>query len=521
MIDFDLPVGRDGFLATNSLLASVVLLARTYTEAFAPCGGLPPGLDDLLEVKGEAADLGARVAVACAPLWERATTLVLHGPGTSAVAVDLESKFNEAALGHLQFADYRNFGHGRHYWLARRGGESAVLAITTDVDAVLAERTLALLPPEVPVVRIHVPGQGARTQVGAVLASLLVAGAAGAARGIDPGRPGVPRFGSRLYRLPMGRVDSGSEVPARIPPAEAAAIERKAHASIGALHCRGELAAWRYAYRDIRKRLEKAAYGAVVFDYDGTLVDELHRRTPPRAEIVDELNRILGAGVRVGIATGRGGSARDDLRKVIDPAHWPTVTLGYYNGAEIGRLDDDARPERTDTPGEDLARVAELIEDDAYLVSTCSCTPRRWQLTVEPHMPGSVIRVWEWIQQMVRSEPGLDVAVVRSGHSIDVVPAHVSKRTLVDAIRAEMPGEHQILTIGDRGCWPGNDFALLDSPHGLSVDEVSADPGTCWNLAPRGTRGARATAAYLRALGPGSAAEGQALRFSLKRIKDE
>ena len=64
---------------------------------------------------------------ATAPIWTRPTTLVLHGPSTRIGAVDLESKFTEAALGHLQLADYRNFAHGRHNWLAKRGETSSVL----------------------------------------------------------------------------------------------------------------------------------------------------------------------------------------------------------------------------------------------------------------------------------------------------------------------------------------------------------------------------------------------------------
>jgi hypothetical protein len=50
-----------------------------------------------------------------ADMWERRTTVVLHGPATRVGAIDLESKFTEAALGNLQVADWRNFAHGRHH----------------------------------------------------------------------------------------------------------------------------------------------------------------------------------------------------------------------------------------------------------------------------------------------------------------------------------------------------------------------------------------------------------------------
>jgi hypothetical protein len=36
--------------------------------------------------------------------------------------------------------------------------------------------------------------------------------------------------------------------------------------------------------------------------------------------------------------------------------------------------------------------------------------------------------------------------------------------------------------VGDRGAWPGNDYEILRAPLGLSVDECSLDPDSCWPL---------------------------------------
>lgn len=521
VIDFDVPAGKDGFLATNSLLASVTLLGRAYAESFAPCEHLPQDMDDLLSVPGDGSDLLARLRSLCQPLWGRETLLLLHGPGTSAAAIDLESKFNEAALGHVQVADYRNFGHGRHHWLARRGATTAILAFETEADAALADRTLRLIPSEVAVARLRVPGGFICTQVGAVLASILVAGLAGEARGIDPGRPGVPPFGSRLYRLRLGRISTGSPFPKRIPSLEAAAIERKANASIGSLHCRGELAEWRRAFAEFRKRLESARFGAVVLDYDGTVVDEAHRWEPPRTEIAEELQRLLATGLLVGIATGRGGSAREDLRRIIRPDLWPQVLMGYYNGADVGRLDDDRHPDQTRGSCDELARVVDLIQGDAYLSAACSCRKRKWQITVESVIPGATVRVWERIHQLANAHEGNEVMVLRSGHSVDIIPANVTKRRVVERLRKMLPPGAAILCIGDRGCWPGNDFALLNDPYGLSVHEVSADRATCWNVAPRGSRGVNATIAYLRALQPEQGRKGSILRFRMALVRQK
>jgi hypothetical protein len=89
--------------------------------------------------------------------------------------------------------------------------------------------------------------------------------------------------------------------------------------------------------------------------------------------------------------------------------------------------------------------------------------------------------------------------VVSSGHSVDVISTASSKRAVVEAI-AQRAGSGEVLRIGDRGRWPGNDFELLASPNGLSVSEVSGDLAHCWNMAPEGVRGVDATLYYLRCL---------------------
>ena len=188
------PTGKDGFLATNSLLGFVALLARAYAAEFdasndwdAFSANLAPWL-----TSGSLAltDLEKRAM----PLWERQTTLVLHGPSTLVGAIDLESKFTEAAIGNLQFADYRNFAHGRHHWLAKRGEASGILAFVSDDDQALAERTLSYIPDDIPVLQVRIEGKLSVAMLGSLATALHIAGWAGRARGIDPGRPGVPDF---------------------------------------------------------------------------------------------------------------------------------------------------------------------------------------------------------------------------------------------------------------------------------------------------------------------------------------
>src|SRR6202030_4348732 len=57
------------------------------------------------------------------------TVSLLYSPPLSAAAADLESRFVEGALGNIHAADWRNFGHGRHHWFAKRADETGIVAL--------------------------------------------------------------------------------------------------------------------------------------------------------------------------------------------------------------------------------------------------------------------------------------------------------------------------------------------------------------------------------------------------------
>ena len=114
LLVFPPPAGKDGFLATNSLLGFTTLLARAYTAEFGNEADWRQTVEAIRSAADKEAATGASWEVETARLWARPTTLVLHGSATRIGAIDLESKFTEAALGNLQLADYRNFAHGRH-----------------------------------------------------------------------------------------------------------------------------------------------------------------------------------------------------------------------------------------------------------------------------------------------------------------------------------------------------------------------------------------------------------------------
>ncbi len=498
--EFDLPSVKDGFLATNSLLATCVLLARSYRQQNPGHAPLPPSLDDLAHPGQERSDFRAALSAACRPLWGRSTLVVLHGQVAQAGSVDLESKFTEASLGQVQLADYRNFAHGRHHWLAKHGASSGVISLASRQDMPIAKKTLSLLPEDIPAAHFDV-ADGIDGSLQAIVLSLHIAGDAGLVRRIDPGRPSVPAFGRRLYHLNAGYV--GKRARAIAPP-EVAAISRKAGASTATLAAQGRLPFWRESYATFREGLRGEEFRAVVFDYDGTLCDAAERYDGPGPAVTETMIKLLRAGILVGIATGRGKSVRKDLlARIKSPALRSRVLIGYHNGAEIGALGDDSQPPLAPKLDVSLEEVNDVLKSDARLEALAKIDAGHRQLTLEFTDCAAAEEVWEAVQQGLSRCEAVGVFALRSSHSVDVLAPGITKRHVVDAIRRLAgPGSSPapVLTIGDRGRWPGNDFALLQEPFSLSVDDVSADPSTCWNLASPGNRCAAALREYFQSM---------------------
>lgn len=486
-----LPAGKDGFLATNSLLGFITLLMRSYLDK-KTWAVVANTVRPALPVESK---IVTRWRKATLPLWGRPTLLVLHGLSTRAGATDIESKFVEAALQNVQLADYRNFAHGRHHWLAKRAEESAVLALVGDDDAALADRTLALLPKAIPTARLDFAGSAQSAQLLSLVAALRMTEWIGQARGIDPGRPGVPTFGRKLYNLPLPRLMSGG--PAlKLSPRLAIAIKRKSGRDVERM-TESESRQWADAAKGFRKRLTAATFQAVVFDYDGTLVDTRDRFQPVTAAIAAALNELLAGGITLGIATGRGKSVRKELCKCLAQKHWPNVLVGYYNGAEIASLDEDNCPDGREGCADVLEALAQELAANPELRVAARQTNRQMQITLEPEGPLPEGRLWDLAQQVLLRGDFPGVTVTRSSHSVDIVAPGVSKIAVLERLRGRLGEEATILAIGDRGKWPGNDFTLLATPFALSVDETSVDLDRGWNLGAPGQRGIAVTREYL------------------------
>ena len=490
------PKGKDGFLATNSLLAFTALLTRAYAKEFNRAEDWDEVVDCLEPIlrcdSPEVCTWQENIETVC----RKPTTVVLYGVASRIGAIDLESKFTESALGNVQVADYRNFAHGRHHWLAKHGCTSSVLAFISEEDRKIAERTLDLIPTEIPQARINLLGGPIATAIASLVAALRITQWFGAARGIDPGKPGVPEFGRRIYRL---RMPHTSHIAAPKSGRDYSAIVRKAASSPHVVEHSSELVCWSQSLTMFVERLKNSRFGALVLDYDGTLVDTRDRDSPPSAEMCAELIRLADSGVRIGIATGRGKSVRLALQKCLPNTIWSLILIGYYNGAEVATLDNDDVPDNSSLIHSSLQPIVNSLSNHPAVKDFVNQKNRRYQISLTPFNPGGVQFLWQLVHDAVMQIGADRITVVSSGHSVDVLAPAASKTKVVQAMRNSI-GANRILAIGDKGRWPGNDHELLREPYSLSVDEVNTDPATCWNLGRPGQRGVTVTLDYLTQL---------------------
>jgi hypothetical protein len=466
----DAPHGKDGFLATNSLLATCVFLVRAYRAQ-------PPAT---LPIDPESATFNL--------LSEKRTAIILHGGWGSPVATDLESKLNESAIASAQLSDYRNFGHGRHLWLARRAAETYVVMLVTPETSGLAAKTRGLLPPGIPIVELRTEQHGPAGTIDLLVQGLRFVGHLGVLQSFDPGRPSVPAFGRKLYHLGPGLQTEHQPAP----------VFRKL-ARIGQFQKERSLEAADALDRFVES-LAGAEIGGLVLDYDGTLCGREDRFGALRDDLRAECVRLLEAGIAIGIATGRGRSVRTAMQHALPQALWDRVMIGYYNGGEIASLSQNEAPCRQPTAEPPLDQALKLLESDPLLLESASLTTRRRQITIEPRGNMCTDALMSAVMSTLGSVEDLGIRVLVSSHSVDVLPSGVGKLAVVRVVEGAVREGTQTLCMGDRGSWPGNDVALLSHWPSLSVDEVSASLSTCWNLAPSGLTGPDAALRYLRAI---------------------
>jgi fructoselysine-6-P-deglycase FrlB-like protein len=488
---FDMPWAKDGYLATNSLIAMMVVIARAYAKDEAHLGQRLLDLDTSWLARRRQfyrRDFKLRD-------WRSARqVIVLYGERGKVAAIDIESKLAESALGFCQQVDYRQFAHGRHLQLADTNSSPFIVALVSPGDSKLAEATLNLIPEHVDVHQIKLPSDPALAEIVGVLEGMLLTEAIADNYALDPGQPDVPEFGRQIHSLDFSTMVNSFE---NMLPAF---FQRKLPWVRSANGVPDQLRASLTGFLD---RLEGAEFKCLVCDFDGTFCDTHLRYDGLDIRLLESVERLLEAGVVIGFATGRGDSLQADLRRAdlgkgISPQYWPKVMIGYYSGSEIKTLDEQFEPPARDPRFDDLERwlrATGAIADDVspkahggqFGISCPSVQARNEVLCAVNH----------WI----KSTHATGWRVFASAHSIDVVTEYAGKEKVIDAA-AEFVGcsRSEILCIGDSGHFSGNDFELLSAPFSLSVDKVSLVPDVCWNLLPRGKANASGTLYYLSQL---------------------
>lgn len=475
----DIPSEKDGFLATNSLLAIFTLLCKAacaskFQNSYFKLSDLQP------------ATFPQNLSVI-------QNFIVMYGATGEPVAWDIESKLTEAALGSALLSDYRNFGHGRHHWFDKRGENSCIIALVTPVERELAYKTIGCLPKSVPVIYIETELDGPQASIDMLLKAFHFVNDLGEARGIDPGKPGVPGYGRLLYNLDYYKLTN------RILPAEKT-LEVAVLRKLGVVG-RENTPLWVHyseACQRFVRQLNRGKFTTIAFDYDGTLSapDRKSRFTNRLCdEIRDALIPLLENEALIVVATGRGKSVGELFQESIDQKYWPQIKVGYYNGACLSALgDEDELKKWKEQPFD--SELKEL-EEELRLRLPAGCVgykfeERSLQLSIEGEMTQTESQlVYDTCREIIWDKQMKGICVWRSSHSMDIVVyREVSKLRVIE------DPEHT-LCIGDYGTVDGNDYEMLTSKYSLSVDRVSKNTESCWNIAPSGIKGLDATIYYL------------------------
>lgn len=282
VLAYDMPWNKDGYLATNSLVAMIIILAKAYCRDHEK--------DFVTSLSYVTLDWLANRRKAIAETiyeYEVGTqVLVLFGSASRPTAIDVESKFAEAALGTCQLADYRQFAHGRHLQLSH-AENAIVIAFVSEEDRALAEATLALLPNRIRKLVLDVPGCGDSAAVQGAIDAMLIADVVADILGIDPGQPDVPEYCRLIHQLDPNSLLK--ERPSAVPVPIGRKLKRAAT---------DETALMRFsaACATFSKKLARARIKALVCDFDGTFCETDRRWEGLDSLLSVEIERITEYG---------------------------------------------------------------------------------------------------------------------------------------------------------------------------------------------------------------------------------
>ncbi|MGQ0501546.1 MAG: HAD hydrolase family protein [Panacagrimonas sp.] len=443
-----MPWTKDGYLATNSLLATVLL----FYKAFCGEGAIRSLTATMLDRDVITARRVAIGQLSVPAIEPNDGVLILHGEGARTFAIDLESKISEAALSVASVVDLRQFAHGRHLQLSTGRLRPFVIVAFGPSEQQLAEATIQLFPKGTRIAKVALASNDPAVSVveGILEASYFMELLAKTVP-YDVGDPPVGPLGRALHGIdpelltdsvtPLDHRTVGSRRKAPASKSDSAAMSRALSA--------GE------AYV---QRLENARLKAIVCDFDGTLCRAENRYGGIDSQVLKRLLELCELGMIVAIASGRGDSLHENLSKVVPKHLQERMLIGLYSGSYILRLSDDYQKPK---PNPAFQTLFDWMEGTAY-----GCPDKPWekvkggQFSLRVTSPREAKRLYAGIAAWLRQTQRYDWRVYRSGHSVDVLDSETSKLSVLSAVSREfgLDPEHDILCIGDCGHEEGNDY---------------------------------------------------------------
>lgn len=203
---FEMPTGCEGFLSSTSILAFYTLLYKAF--GYTDICSLKPSITDkekedintfINRLKCISTDELTRHEAFLHKLEGVDSFFILYSAKSYPVALDIESKFSEGAIGNTQLADYRNFAHGRFNWFTQRPGQTGLICLQTPDDMEMSEEILGMVPRHVPTLRIRTSHNNQLSAIDLLIKEHYLCSALGQRWGLDLSRPIVPEYGRILH----------------------------------------------------------------------------------------------------------------------------------------------------------------------------------------------------------------------------------------------------------------------------------------------------------------------------------
>ena len=491
---FEVPVAdlKDGFLATHSLVATVTTLLVTFnTLTEMPLKKvLASKFKNAVEIElSDAAREKCRTSFST--LKSSDTLIVLSDPQLAPVSSLINTSIWEASICNVQSTDFRNFAHGRHTWLYHRPDTTYVVALTGRDWYSVHSAVLSLMPSEVRKSTFDFGNCGRFENAVGIITGLALIEAMGQAVEIDPGKPGVGSLGRELYDDPA-LLTLVKDLKPAVRHKCAAVMKQDASAPV--------MADMPTALANRLEVLESAMISAIVLDYDGTVVSTEDRFEPPRVDIIEEIFRLRKLGVAVALATGRGGSVGEELRKIFDQEAQRDILIGYYNGAYLQPLNIDIDVLRPDADT-DIGRAIEWMKGKQHLFHQFEVPKQGVQIAIKKKDLVSASQFELAIGKFLQSINGR-LRLDQSAHSFDLIVERASKLNVVNAVQGSVSEDAVTMRVGDSGTVTGNDHELISSSYGISVDAVCPSIKGSWNFFGHRYSGPDALKRILAALSP-------------------